>query len=83
MTPYVFMILIWLIAFYYLLYQDNKISAEGLQRRKKIFVWISGFTLFFIMGFRHYLVGIDTPRYLSRYQASAYYDWDMFLQWDI
>ncbi|MBO5408669.1 MAG: EpsG family protein [Clostridia bacterium] len=83
MTPYVFMILIWLVAFYYLLYQNNKISEEGLLWRKKAFVWISGFALFVIMGFRHQLVGIDTPHYLSRYHSSAYYDWDTFLQWDI
>ncbi len=83
MTPYVFMILVWLIAFYYLLYQDNKISEEGLEKRRKFFIWISGFTLFVIMGFRHQLVGIDTPRYLSRYHASAFYDWEYFTQWDI
>ncbi|MBQ7950402.1 MAG: EpsG family protein [Clostridia bacterium] len=83
MTPYVFMILIWLTLFYGLLYKAKKISDEGLQRRKKIFIWISGFTLFFIMGFRHYLVGIDTPHYLSRYYASPYQKWEMFRRWDI
>ena len=83
MTPYVFMILIWLILFYYLLYQDNKISEVGMEKRKKVFVWASGLTLFVIMGFRHYLVGVDTDQYLARYHSTAYYDWDMFLQWDI
>ena len=83
MTPYVFMIFIWLIAFYYLLYQDNKISETSMEKRRKLFVWISGFTLFVIMGFRHQLVGVDTDQYLARYHSTAYYDWDMFLQWDI
>lgn len=83
MTPYVFMILIWLIAFYYLLYQDNKISDEGLQLRKKIFVWVSGITLFVIMGFRHEYVGLDTTQYLARYHSTVYFDWDYFLQWEL
>ncbi len=83
MTPYVFMILAWVILFYYLLYRNEGISEEGMEKRRKAFVWLSGVTLFVIMGFRNHNVGIDTPRYLSRYHASAYYDWNMFTQWDL
>ncbi len=83
MTPYVFMILVWVVLFYYLLYQNEGISEEGLEKRRKAFVWLSGMTLFVIIGFRNYNVGIDTPRYLSRYHASTYYDWEMFTHWDL
>ena len=83
MTPYVFMILIWLVAFYYLLYQNNKISEAGLLLRKKVFVWICGLALFVIMGLRHENVGLDTTQYLWRYHQSPYYDWNYFLQWEL
>lgn len=83
MTPYVFMILLWLILFYYLLYQDHGISEEGIEKRKKIFVVLSGTILFVIMGFRHQLVGFDTPQYLARYHGTAFYDWDYFLKLDL
>lgn len=82
MTPYVFMIIIWVVLFYYLLYRNEGISEEGMEKRKRIFVWLAGITLFVIMGFRNENVGIDTPRYLSRYHASAFTKWDVFSNWD-
>ncbi len=83
MTPYVFMIMIWVVLFYYLLYQNKGISEEGMEKRKRIFVWFSGITLFVIMGFRHYLVGVDTKNYLNRYLASPFYSWDDFTRWNL
>ncbi|MBO5408670.1 MAG: EpsG family protein [Clostridia bacterium] len=83
MTPYVFMIIVWLIAFYFLQYRTDHLSEKGKLLRRKAFIWICATALFVIMGFRHPEVGIDTPRYLMRYYSSAYYDWTAFLQWDI
>ncbi|MBE7018935.1 MAG: EpsG family protein [Ruminococcaceae bacterium] len=83
MTPYVFMILIWVVLFYYLLYRNEGISEEGMEKRRQIFVWLAGTTLFVIMGFRHNGVGVDTKHYLSRYHSTAYYDWDVFKHWDL
>lgn len=83
MTPYVFMILIWVVLFYYLLYRSEGISDESMEKRKKVFVWLAGITLFVIMGFRNQNVGVDTKHYLSRYHESAYYDWDVFKQWEL
>ena len=83
MTPYVFMILIWLMAFYYLLYQNDGISEAGMEKRRKVFVVLSGTVLFVIMGFRHENVGLDTTQYLRRYHATVFYDWKMFTNWDL
>lgn len=83
MTPYVFMILIWLGLFYYMLYQDQGISRENMDNRKTMFVVFSGIVMFVIMGFRHKYVGTDTSQYLNRYHMSNFYSWDTFLHWDV
>ena len=83
MTPYVFMIIIWVVLFYYLLYRSEGISEEGIGKRKKVFVVLSGVALFVIMGFRHENVGLDTTQYLWRYHQAGLYPWSYFNQWDI
>ncbi len=83
MTPYVFMILIWVVLFYYLLYRNEGISEEGKEKRKRFFVWLSGIALFIIMGFRHENVGLDTTQYLWRYHQTYYYDLEYFKQWEL
>lgn len=83
MTTYVFMILIWMLMFYYLLYQNTKLSEEALEKRKRWFAVLAGIVLFVVMGFRNKYVGYDTTQYLARYHATSYYKWNTFLQWEL
>lgn len=75
MTPYVFMILIWLLGYYYMIYNAPNLSEERLEKRNKTYVILSGTVMFLIMGLRHKYVGFDTTQYLSIYDWSVFYNW--------
>ncbi len=81
MTPYVFLIFIWLMLYYYLIYRPSKLTEHQLEQRNKIYVILAGISLFVIMGFRHKYVGVDTTQYLLIYDSSPYYQWNR-LTWE-
>lgn len=76
MTAYVFLIMFWIAAYYYLLYRSRDITGEVRENRNKIFIILAGTALFVIMGLRHKGVGTDTMQYLRVYHGSSYYDWE-------
>ncbi len=75
MTPYVFMMVFWLVIYYYLLYQTKGISENRIETRKKFFVFFAGLALLVIMGLRHEYVGVDTSTYLQLFHMSDLYEW--------
>ena len=78
MTPYVFMMVFWLVIYYYLLYRTKDISENGMEIRKKTFVVLAGLGLLVIMGLRHEYVGVDTQTYLQLFHMSDSYEWKDF-----